>query len=423
LAVCQATPVADKALVHPAELVTTDLQDTPAESGAILESDGPGTIPGYSFSKLNVNKDGHLTAPVSVCFKGGTQWWRHAKGNFAHMVRGLVVPAYSMMRQNGFLHPDVQIYFEEDGADHKVIRDAFSMFMTKPLQKAHCDPTVHTHVMAFDETEFLEKASGVGVVRGDASCSALKKDMFSDVFHAMRRLNPGKVQLRADRPKMSVYVSKRSSGRDLSDWDVLVSQLRSKEGLAVETGDIGSLPFQEQVLKAANTDIMIMHHGAANNHRFWMAPDSVLIETQPPDSWFCGHAFGDDQVNYVLSMNNPQITAGECNPGQPLDQCNNADCNMYEQPKSEFAKRKDGRRSIEGSGANRIVELVGSLQAARSQGGSFKETITKFGQRHNGWTRTACRGVATQLVETDDVVASGSASTDGSMRSDDRRRS
>jgi len=174
-----------------------------------------------------------------------------------------------------------------------------------------------------------------------------------------------------------------------------VTRAVAQFSVKVEKTDIGKLTMVNQASLVAKTDVLIMHHGAANNHRYWLAPDSVFVETQPPNSWFCGHSFGNDEVNYILSTNHDQ-TAGECISGQPISICNPADCTMYTQPKPEFAALKNQPRTAEPK--RWISMLVRLLDGYEKEKVSFKQSLDSVSLEQT-WLKQACRGSALQLVE------------------------
>jgi hypothetical protein len=192
-------------------------------------------------------------------------------------------------------------------------------------------------------------------------------------------------------------------GRDVQNWQEVEQALSESSvgaALGVRRLNIGELPLLEQVRLSATTDVFLMHHGAANNHRFWMELDSLFLETQPPgEGWFCGHAFGKDGVNYVL-VTTHSTKVGECNSARP-PLCRATDCPMYTLPKSFFVTFKDKPVKLR---PQRIVALIESavaeLTSTRSPG-AFRLAINAFSRQNPSFTRIGCRGHATQLADRD----------------------
>jgi len=362
---------------------------------------------GYSASHIDISAD-------TICLRGTTQWAQWDCNNFAHVFRGMVAPAYTMLKHYDMLHPCVRIKLDSRcGAN--AAKDLLGMVLENEVTLGSCNSTTD-RIVDLDSTEYL--SNGVSVSIGDYTCEHMpgKSSMsMHAAFMYSHGLDRGVVP-RADRA-ISVLLNIRTAStaansRDLLNWDEIGNRVQialAKFGVNVLKTDIGTRTVVEQAILAASTDFLIMHHGAANNHRYWLGPDSVLVETQPPKSWFCGHSFGHDDINYILSTDHNQ-TAGECGDipgeeydatarledGEEIDECNSKDCLMYSKPRGTFAHRKDISRKAD---PNRLISmLTWVLDDYEKDKRTFRRSLESL-RLAQGWLNVACRGSALQLVE------------------------
>jgi len=344
---------------------------------------------GYNASNIDVAKD-------SICLRGATQWANWACGNFAHALRGTVAPAYTLLQQRGLLHPCMRVKIETQCGDVHVKNLIAMVFESRVTVAQHCSST--DLILNLDTTPYLTR--GASTTEGDSKCERMPGKHSSSMHAAFMFSHglDGGVVPRSERALNILFNVRSASSRDITNWDDISSSVTravAQFSVKVEKTDIGKLTMVNQASLVAKTDVLIMHHGAANNHRYWLAPDSVFVETQPPNSWFCGHAFGNDEVNYILSTNHDQ-TAGECISGQPISICNPADCTMYTQPKPEFAALKNQPRTAESK--RWISMLVRLLDGYEKEKVSFKQSLDSVSLEQT-WLKQACRGSALQLVE------------------------
>lgn len=345
---------------------------------------------GYNASRVDFAKD-------SICLRGETQWAGWSCNNFAHALRGTVAPAYTLLKKKGLLHPCMSLRIETKCGDTHVKNLVAMVFESRVTVAQHCSTT--DLILNLDTKPYLIR--GASTTPRDSKCENMP-GKHSISMHAAFMFNhglDGGVVPRSDRALNILFNVRSRSSRDITNWDDLADSVRgavAEFGVNVEKTDVGKLSMVEQAKLVAKTDFLIMHHGAANNHRYWLAPDSVLIETQPPDSWFCGHSFGHDDVNYILSTNHDK-TAGECDSKLPTSICSPEDCVMYMQPKSEFVKFKNRPRKAESTRWVSMLHRV--LDGYKKEQRTFSESLESL-RLEQSWMKTACRGSALQLVET-----------------------
>jgi hypothetical protein len=165
-----------------------------------------------------------------------------------------------------------------------------------------------------------------------------------------------------------ITINDRSkSKRDILNWPSLkISLSETFKDYKVQLMDVGLLPIAEQLRVIRQTNF-IMHHGAANNFRFFMRPHSFLVETQPASAWFCGHAVAKDDIVYVLSMDSKTDMYDE-----------SSTCYMYTPPKANWIAKKEVPRNLHVKALVRLTRQLIEKRQNELQRGCRNQTYIFF---------------------------------------------
>ena len=286
------------------------------------------------------------------CFDGNTQRYSWSPSNFAHYTRGYVVPVLSELMKS--CYQTTHVYTTT--AYPMAIKMLENFIKVSIVSK--CDPQKHV-VKHLQASQHLRE--GASLIYNNPSCSLLPGASLPSVYH-WPKSSPDNIHVQ------EITINDRSqSKRDILNWPSLkISLQETFKDYKVQLMDVGLMPIAEQLRVIRKTNF-IMHHGSANNFRFFMRPHSFLVETQPGSAWFCGHAVAKDDIVYVLSMDSKTDMYEE-----------SSTCYMYTPPKANWTAKKDVPRNVHVKALVRLTRQLIQKRQNELQRGCRNHTYIFF---------------------------------------------